>query len=155
MVSFSGYISSHNSWLWSSQNSQGLYEQLLHDNKIGVWVEINRSYIEGPIFFEEKINSDYYCSDILINFMGQLTEVEINYNWLQQVNAVHTANRSMTLLDYVFTEWIISRIWWFEQRKKFTYQKLIYCPFIIACETITIFVLKWHFHFYLNFTVWC
>jgi hypothetical protein len=58
---FSGYVNTQNTRLWSLENSHAVYEKLLHDQKLGVWVAISRRRIVGPLFLEETVNSKRYC----------------------------------------------------------------------------------------------
>jgi hypothetical protein len=64
----SGYINAQNNRYWSSINPRQTFEVPLHDQKVGVWCAITASRIEGPIFFENTINSKRYVSDILRPF---------------------------------------------------------------------------------------
>jgi hypothetical protein len=50
----SGYISSQNSCVWCAHNPHAFHESPLHDEKIGVWVEMLRKRIVGPIFFSDS-----------------------------------------------------------------------------------------------------
>lgn len=75
---------------------------------------ISNSSIVGHILFEKMINSGHYCSDNVMNFISQLTEAD-NNNWLQDITRVHTANRSVILLNDVFREWTISMGLWLPQ----------------------------------------
>jgi hypothetical protein len=52
------------------------FEVPLHYQKIGVWCAITASWIVGPIFFENTINSEWYVSDILWPFFGNIMEEE-------------------------------------------------------------------------------
>lgn len=103
-----GYVNSQNTRLWSATNPHDL-----HEAKIGVWVAMSRARIVGPIFFENTVNSDRYCTEILAKFISELTEVEINNGWFQQDGATaHTSNISMAFLRNVFDERIISKNLW-------------------------------------------
>jgi hypothetical protein len=107
-----GYVNTQNSRLWSSENPYAVHEKPMHDQKLGVWVAISRGRIVGPLFFEEIVNSNRYCS-MLYEFIGLLGEDEITYSWFQQDGATaHTANNSTKLLNEIFGERVISRNLW-------------------------------------------
>jgi hypothetical protein len=77
-------------------------------NSAKAWVAISRRCIVGPLFFEETVNSERYCS-MLYSFISLLEEDEITYSLFQQDGAtVHTANNAMKLLNEIFGEHVIS-----------------------------------------------
>jgi hypothetical protein len=89
-----------------------VYEKLLHDQKLGVWVAISRRRIFGPLFLEETVNSKRYCS-AFCDFIGLLEEEEIAYSWFQPYGATaHTPNNNMKLLNEIFGERVISINLW-------------------------------------------
>jgi len=109
----SGAVNSQNSRIWSAANPYEFHESPLHDQKIGVWLAISRSRIVGPIFFEETINSERYCTAILQPFVNQLSEFERQNGYFQQDGATaHTSNQSMRFLSDVFDDRIISKGIW-------------------------------------------
>jgi hypothetical protein len=69
-----------------------------------------KAYNWPPFFsFVETINSERYCSQILLPFIVQLNEDEINNTFFQQGGATaHTTHRSMELLEEVFRECLLS-----------------------------------------------
>jgi hypothetical protein len=95
------------------KNPHAVVEELLHSDKIGIWVVISRRCIIGPIFFTEAIDSERYCLQIFFPFISWLNEVEINIAFFQQdYTTSHTAHHSMKLLEDVFGEQLISRGIW-------------------------------------------
>lgn len=109
----SGYMNSQNSRLWSTANPLCIHEEPLHSVKIGVWIAISRRRIVGPIFFNETINAQRYCTQILYPFIGELELSEILNGYFQQDGATaHTARVSMALLADVFGDRIISQGLW-------------------------------------------
>jgi hypothetical protein len=82
-------------------NPHAVHETPLHDQKVGVWVVTSRWRIVGPLFFEERVNIERYCS-MLYDFISLFEEDEITYSWFQQDGATaHTANNSMKLLRFL------------------------------------------------------
>jgi hypothetical protein len=70
---------------------------------------MNAKRIIGPIFYAETINSDRYVGLILTEFFAQLTQEERSHVWFQQNSATaHTADGSMTALEVVLGDGIIS-----------------------------------------------
>jgi hypothetical protein len=53
----SGFINTQNYRTWSAHNPPNVFQVPLHPLKIGVWVEMSRRRIIGPIFFHETINA--------------------------------------------------------------------------------------------------
>lgn len=53
---------------------------LLHDEKIGVWVKMSLRHIIKPIFTFRTIKSQWYCDNILYNFIAQ--------NWQKMIFSV-------------------------------------------------------------------
>jgi hypothetical protein len=108
----SRYVDIQSTRLWSSENLYAVHEKPLLDQKLGLWVEISRRRIVGPLFFEETVNNKRDCS-MLLDFIGLLEEYEITYSWFQKDGAnAHTANNSMKLLNEIFGAHVISRNLW-------------------------------------------
>lgn len=100
----SGYVNSQNSRYWATQNPNLLFEQPLHDQKIGVWCAMTAKRIVGPIFFDTTVNTDVYLT-FLEELYSQLTEEENNYCFFQQDGATcHTSERSLARIHQMFTE---------------------------------------------------
>ena len=109
----SGYVSSQNSRVWSSENPHEFVEKPLHSLKVGVWCAMSRRRVIGPIFFTETITSERYCKEILSAFIDQLTEEERSTGYFQQDGAAaHTANISLHFLNEIFPNRIISKGIW-------------------------------------------
>jgi hypothetical protein len=82
------------------KNPYTIFQELLHLDKIGVWIGISRTDIRGPVFFAETVHSKHY-SQVLLSFIGQLGD-EINNSFFQLDGVtVHTANSSTELLEEV------------------------------------------------------
>lgn len=91
--------------IWSTNKPHAVHEILQHDQKMRIAI-FRR--ILNPIFFSETINSDY-C-ETFQQSMAELTENEINNVRIQQDGAaIHTARRSLKLLQEVFDNRIISK----------------------------------------------
>ena len=82
-----GHVNSQNSRVWSSGNLHILHERPLHSEKIGVWVAMSATRIVGPIFFNETINADRYCSIILTPFLNDLRADEQRDAFFQEDGA--------------------------------------------------------------------
>ena len=54
----SGYVSSQNSQMWSSENPHKFVEKPLYSIKVGVWCAMLRRRIIGPIFFTQTITAE-------------------------------------------------------------------------------------------------
>jgi hypothetical protein len=68
-----------------------------------VLCSLSRILIIGPIFFDETINAELYCIEILESFIVHFTEREINESWFQQDGATaHTAATPLTYLQRIF-----------------------------------------------------
>jgi hypothetical protein len=107
-----GYINSQNSRVWCAHNPRAFHESSLHDEKIGVLVEMPRRRIVGPIF-SETLNSQRYCDNVIYPFIAQLKEDKIDKAYFPQDGATaHKAHLSMALLDDVFADRIISTTIW-------------------------------------------
>ena len=100
----SGYVNSQNNRYWATQNPNLLFQQPLHDLKIGVWCAMTAKRTIGPIFFDSTVNTDIYLT-FLDELDRQLTEEERNYCFFQQDGATcHTSERSLTRVHQIFTE---------------------------------------------------
>jgi hypothetical protein len=109
----SGYVNSQNNRLWSNENPHEFHQVPLHDQKVGVWCAISRMRIIGPIFFNGIINAELYRTNILDHFIEHLSEREIEQAWFQQDGATaHTAEASLSFLESIFANRIISRGIW-------------------------------------------
>ena len=109
----SGFINSQNCRIWSSDNPLIFNETPLHAQKIGVWVAMSRARIIGPIFFNETINSQNYCDNILRPFIAEFGQFERENAFFQQDGATaHTANNTMHFLKQCFEDRIISKDLW-------------------------------------------
>lgn len=107
----SGYVNSQNYRIWSAENPHEFHEQPLHSQKIGVWCDVSRRRIVGPIFFSETITAERY-QEIIMQFVAML-HVDERYCWLQQDGATsHTANSTIQFLHDFFDDRIISRGLW-------------------------------------------
>ena len=108
-----GSVHSQNTRLWSNENPHEIQEIPLHCEKVGVWVAISRRRIVGPIFFNDTVNSERYCSVILQPFIAQLSDQERQIGYFQQDGATaHTANNTMRCLQNVFGRRLISKGLW-------------------------------------------
>lgn len=105
-----GSIYSQNTNLWSNENPHKIQEILLIVKKLVFSVAISRRRIVSPIFFNDTINSERYCSVILQPFIAQLSDQEQQIGYFQQDGATaHTANNSMRFLQNVFGQRLISK----------------------------------------------
>jgi hypothetical protein len=112
-VQLSGYVNSQNTRIWSDENTHPVIQIPLHDMKIGVWCAVSARRIIGPVFYHETVKSDRYVRNILEPFFEQLIDDEIQYGCFQQDNAIaHTARNSMSALQEVFDDRIISTGLW-------------------------------------------
>jgi hypothetical protein len=76
--------------------------------KLDCAMQENDNWIIGPLFYVET-NSDTYVRLILTQFFAELTEEEQSYMRFQQDSAtVHTTDNSLTALEGVFGDRIIS-----------------------------------------------
>jgi len=74
----------------------------LHPQKIGVWCDISRRQIIGPIYFEQTVTTEVYLQ-IFNKFVSQLTDDELTTGYYQQDSATcHTANASMQEIEIFF-----------------------------------------------------
>lgn len=109
----SGYVNSQNTCLWSIENPHELKKIPLHDQKVGVCCGLSRKLITGPIFFDDTINAECYCTHILEPIVGHLNEHELEEGWFQQDGATaHTACASLQFLENLFANCIISHGIW-------------------------------------------
>jgi hypothetical protein len=69
-----GYVHSQNSCVWLTFNLHDFMQVPLHDQKVGVWCTTSWSWVIGPIFFEDNINSDHYYHLILYPFIDHLND---------------------------------------------------------------------------------
>jgi len=46
----SGYVNSQNTRIWAAENPHTVHEGPLHSQNIGVWCDVSRRRIIGPIF---------------------------------------------------------------------------------------------------------
>lgn len=105
----SWYMNSQNSPLRNTENPLSILEEPLHSAKIGVWIVISRLWIVGPIFFNETINAQRYCTDILYPFIGELELSEqLNGHFQQDSATAHPAHVSMAIIEDIFEDRIIS-----------------------------------------------
>jgi len=110
-VCFQG-VNSQNSRIWASENPNAIHEELLHSEKIGVWCEMSRQRIIGPIFFEETIKTATYM-EIFNTFVNQLDDEELSTGYFQQDGATsHTSHASMAEIQSFFGDRIISKGLW-------------------------------------------
>ncbi|PSN40865.1 hypothetical protein C0J52_20149, partial [Blattella germanica] len=54
--------------MWSTENPHIVQEVPLHPIKIGVWCAVSARRIIGPVFFEGRVNSDFYVRTMLRPF---------------------------------------------------------------------------------------
>ncbi len=77
--------------------------QLCIPKKIGVWCNMSRKRIVGPIFFTSTITGVVY-QDIIQEFVSQLEKSE-RRNWLQQGMArPHVSTNTMSFLREFFNQ---------------------------------------------------
>jgi hypothetical protein len=81
-----------NTCLWSAFNVHEIMEASLSDQKHGIWCEISRSRVIGPIF-----NSDRYFKLILYPFIGYLNEDDIANRYI--CKAAPTLDTDMSRSD--------------------------------------------------------
>jgi hypothetical protein len=87
----SGYINSQNSHVWLAVNPHAIHGTPLNDQKVGVWCTISWSWVIGPTYFDNAIDSDHYHHMTLYPSIDQLNEDEITHAHFQQDSAtVHT-----------------------------------------------------------------
>lgn len=106
-----GYVNSQNSRMWATENLHHLHEERLHAQKLGVWCAMSRCKI-FVVFFNETVNSVRYI-EMVNQFVGSLSEEELNKAWFQQDNApAHTADVTLDHLNRVFSGRLISKGLW-------------------------------------------
>jgi hypothetical protein len=109
----SGYVNSQYTRIWSDENPHAVHQTPLRDIKIGVRCAVSVKRIIGPIFYHKTVNSDRYVRNTLKPFFEQLTDDERQCGYFQQDNATaHTAQNSMSALQEVFDDRIISTGLW-------------------------------------------
>lgn len=102
-------INSQNTRLWSTENPHATHKQPLHLKKVRVWIAISRKCIVKLIFFADAVNTEKYCSNIILTFEGQLTESDIYNTYFQQDGAeAHTLCITMALL----WEFLVNKLFW-------------------------------------------
>lgn len=118
----SGHVNSQNVRMWSTENPHIVQEVPLHPIKIGVWCAVSARRIIGPVFFEGRVNSDFYVRTMLRPFLNELTQEEKDYGYFQQDGATaHTAHNSIATLHEVYDDRIISTGLWPPRSADLTY----------------------------------
>jgi len=108
----SGYVKSHNSPIWASENLNAIHEESLHSEKTGVWCGMSRRRIVGPIFFDSTTTTSAYM-EIFNTFVNQLDEEELSIGYFQQDGATsHTSHASMAEIQSFFGDRVISKGFW-------------------------------------------
>ena len=102
----SGYVSSQNSRVWSSENPHKFVEKPLHSIKVGIWCAMSRRLI-GQIFFTKTITAERYCNEILHSFVDELSE-ELTAYFQQDGVTAHTTNFTLCFLNDIFQSRVIS-----------------------------------------------
>jgi hypothetical protein len=103
-LDLSGHVNSQHPLVVCFFNENEFIEAPLNDQKVGVWCEISRSRVIGPMF-----NSDRYCQLTVYPFIGYLNEDDIASRYFQQDDAItYTAHFSFALQCVVFREQLIS-----------------------------------------------
>jgi hypothetical protein len=103
---------------WAAENPQKLHQRLLHSDKLTVWCGIASSGVLGPYLFED--NEDAAVNVIFERYVEMLRNfcepklsrrgTELSSVWLQQDGATaHTARASMSVLQEMFSQHVISR----------------------------------------------
>lgn len=106
-----GYQNQQNMRMWSRENPHYYRETGLHPLKVGVWIAISRRRIIGPIFFEGNLNAENYRTNILLPFINQLHDDELQNGYFQQDSArPHVANDTLNFLrEYYYDNRLISK----------------------------------------------
>jgi len=87
---------------------------------IGVWHEMSRQRIIGPIFFEETIKTAAYM-EIFNTFLNQLHDEELSIGYFQQDGETsHTSHASMTEIPSFFGDRVISKGLWTQRSPDLT-----------------------------------
>jgi hypothetical protein len=108
----SGYVNSQNMRIWASENPHAFNETPIHPQKVGVWCAISAQRVNGPIFFEQTVNSEVY-KDIFMAFMEKLDDIELTQGYFQLDGATcHTSNESMALINSSFVDRVILNNLW-------------------------------------------
>ena len=98
-----GYVNSQNCRIWGREPPNEHVQVALNPQKVGIWAALSRQRVIGPIFFDGRLNAERYQNEILIPFIDQLDEYEVNNGWFQQDGApAHTANRTINFLERHF-----------------------------------------------------
>ena len=70
---------------------------------------MNGQRLIGPIFLEKTVNAQRYTQFMLHPFFNELSEDKKLYSYFMQDNATaHTAHESMTAIQHVFDDRVIS-----------------------------------------------
>jgi hypothetical protein len=80
----------------------------IYVSKIGVWIAVLRRRLIGPIFFNETINGQRYREQILVPFINELDDEEVQTGYFQHGATAHTARE--TLNYYYIQEFYDDRI---------------------------------------------
>jgi hypothetical protein len=103
---------------WPAENREGLHQRHFHSDKLPAWCGIASFVVLGPYFFEGNegaavtVTSDRYV-EMLRNFCERELRrrgIDLSSVWLQQDGATaHTARASMSVLQQIFSQHVISR----------------------------------------------
>ncbi|GFX58842.1 putative DD41D transposase [Trichonephila clavipes] len=111
-----GYVNKQNCRIWSEANPQVYVETPLHPEKLTVWCALWAGGIIGPYFFKNDeghnvtVNGDRYRATIIIFFIPELNNHDVQELWFQQDGATcHTSRATIDLLKDTFGDHLISR----------------------------------------------
>ncbi len=92
----SGYVNAQNNRYGSQENPHQFLKALLHVEKIGVWADVSRRSVVGPIFHRTRVTDRMYY-DIITQFISLLI-MDARYCTLQQDGATaHTAQETTNM----------------------------------------------------------
>jgi hypothetical protein len=100
-----GVVNKQNVRFWVSENPRVIHEKMHHAPRITVWVAILRHGLLGPIFFEEKLNSEPNLSMLHNSFVPHLhaAGLLLQTQWFMQDGArLYTANVVLDFLHHTF-----------------------------------------------------
>ncbi|GFV76253.1 transposable element Tc3 transposase [Trichonephila clavipes] len=110
------YVKKQNCRIWSEANPQVYVETPLHPETLTVWVALWAGGIIGPYFFKNykghnvTVNGDRYRAMIIIFFIPELNNHDVQELWFQQDGETcHTARATIDLLKDTFGDRLISR----------------------------------------------
>ena len=106
-----GNVNKQNMRFWGTANPRVVHQHQLHSLKCTVWCGVTSQRVIGPYFFENEVgkavtvNGDRYRT-MIHNFIRPVAANK----WFQQDGATaHTARDTITLVNEIFDERIISR----------------------------------------------